>query len=650
MKIAIAQLNPTIGNLDGNARQILAAARQAEQQDVQLLLTPELSLCGYPPRDLLLDPSFVSQMGVTLQRLAEELPSHMAVLVGCVQPNERSLSFGGKPLHNSIAILQYGKIQQIFHKRLLPSYDVFDEYRYFEPGLEANALVLEGKRREARGERNEEDNAAITNYQLPITNYRSQLHSPIKIGVTICEDLWNDEEFWGRRSYAINPIDDLIQQGVNLVVNLSASPYSANKQQVREAMLQHGAVRHQIPILYTNQVGANDDLIFDGCSVGFNRAGEMVCRARAFDPDLLIVEYDEQAGDLQPSKIAPMPANIDEEIWQALVLGVRDYTRKCGFSKVVLGLSGGIDSSLVAAIATAALGKENVLGVLMPSPYSSEHSVGDALELGKNLGIQTQTISIGELMQGYDKTLKPLFAGTPFGIAEENIQSRIRGNLLMAIANKFGYLLLSTGNKSEMAVGYCTLYGDMNGGLAAIADVPKTRVYSICRWLNSQRQEARGERQEDKEARGTREMPTTNYQLPITKTPLPTPDSRLPTIPENVINKAPSAELKPGQLDQDSLPPYEILDDILQRLIQNHQSAAQIVAAGHDAAVVDRVVQMVVRAEFKRRQAPPGLKITDRAFGTGWRMPIANKWVSNSTMPSSEVVSQTLLAPSFPPR
>ncbi|MGL4623077.1 MAG: NAD+ synthase, partial [Chroococcidiopsis sp.] len=369
------------------------------------------------------------------------------------------------------------------------------------------------------------------------------------------------------------------------------------------------------------------------CSVGFNRAGEMVCRARAFETDLLIVEYDEQAGDLQPSKIAPTPANLDEEIWQALVLGVRDYTRKCGFSKVVLGLSGGIDSSLVAAIATAALGKENVLGVLMPSPYSSEHSVHDALELGKNLGIQTQTIPIGELMQGYDKTLEPLFAGTPFGIAEENIQSRIRGNLLMAVANKFGYLLLSTGNKSEMAVGYCTLYGDMNGGLAAIADVPKTRVYSICRWLN--------ERGEESGVRS--EGVNTNYQLPIT-------NYQTEIIPENVINKPPSAELKPGQLDQDSLPDYDILDDILQKLIQKHQSAAQIVAAGHDAAVVDRVVQLVVKAEFKRRQAPPGLKITDRAFGTGWRMPIANKWVSSSTIPSSEVVSQASLSPSLPPR
>ena len=667
MKIAIAQLNPTIGDLNGNAKQILAAAQQAEKQDARLLLTPELSLCGYPPRDLLLDPSFVSQMGVLLQQLAEELPSQMAVLVGCVQPNERSLSVGGKPLYNSIALLQQGKIQQIFHKRLLPTYDVFDEYRYFEPGLEANSLVFEGERQEATGEKNQEDNAAITNYQLPITNYQSQPHSPlptphspIKIGVTICEDLWNDEEFWGKRSYAINPIEELIQQGVDLVVNLSASPYSANKQQIREAMLQHGAMRHQIPVLYTNQVGANDDLIFDGCSVGFNRTGEMVCRARAFETDLLIVEYDEQAKDLKPSDIAPIPANEDEEIWQALVLGVRDYTRKCGFSKVVLGLSGGIDSSLVAAIATAALGKENVFGVLMPSPYSSEHSVQDALELGKNLGILTQNIPIGELMQGYDKTLEPLFAGTPFGIAEENIQSRIRGNLLMAIANKFGYLLLSTGNKSEMAVGYCTLYGDMNGGLAAIADVPKTRVYSICRWLNSQRQEDKSNLQFTIDADATLPLrgsklrehnsqlnhipsTTTNYQLPIT-------NYQTAIIPENVIHKPPSAELKPGQLDQDSLPDYDTLDDILQKLIQEHQSAAQIVAAGYDADVVDRIVKLVVKAEFKRRQAPPGLKITDRAFGTGWRMPIANKWVSNSTIPSSEVVSQTPLTPSVPPR
>lgn len=595
MKIAIAQINPTIGDLTGNAQQILTAAEVALPQGVRLLLTPELSLCGYPPRDLLLDPSFVQSMATALQQLASDLPPQVAVLVGCVEPNERSHYEGGKPLFNSIALLEQGKIQQVFHKHLLPTYDVFDEYRYFEPGLEPNSFILSGDRSQETGD----------------TSKETSHPSPLKIGVTICEDLWNDEQFWGKRSYQVNPIEQLASVGVDLIVNLSASPYSLNKHQLREAMLQHAAVRYHTPILYTNQVAANDDLIFDGCSVGFNCSGEIVCRSPAFETDLLIVEFDQGSRDLQHGVVAPMPATEDEEIWNALVLGVRDYTRKCGFSKVVLGLSGGVDSALVAAIATAALGKENVLGVLMPSLYSSDHSVGDAHVLAENLGIKTQTIPIGELMQVYDKTLEPLFAGTAFGLAEENIQSRIRGNLLMAIANKFGYLLLSTGNKSEMAVGYCTLYGDMNGGLAVIADVPKTRVYSLCRWLNSQGQEARGDNPQ----------PSTLNLHP----------SSFPIIPTNILEKPPSAELKPGQVDQDSLPSYDILDDILQRLIQNHQSATQIVASGHDPKVVDRVMQLVARAEFKRRQAPPGLKITDRAFGTGWRMPIANKWVSIST-------------------
>jgi NAD+ synthetase len=562
MKIAIAQLNPTIGNLTSNAQHILEAARQATQQGARLLLTPELSLCGYPPRDLLLNPGFVESMAVVLQQLAGDLPPNLAVLVGTVDPNPRAHVAGGKPLFNSIAWLEQGKIQQIFHKRLLPSYDVFDEYRYFEPGLQPNSFTLDN----------------------------------LRIGVTICEDLWNDEEFWGKRSYAVNPIADLAQLGVDLVVNLSASPYSVGKQSLREAMLRHSTVRYRQPSIYINQVGGNDDLIFDGSSFALNHAGEVVCRALRFETDLVLLEFDEEKRDLNPllsplSKgglggISPLAANEDEEIWAALVLGVRDYARKCGFSKVTLGLSGGVDSALVAAIASAALGAENVLGVLMPSPYSSDHSVEDALKLAQKLGIPTQTLAIGQLMQGYDQTLEPLFAGTPFGLAEENIQSRIRGNLLMAIANKFGYLLLSTGNKSEMAVGYCTLYGDMNGGLAVIADVPKTRVYSLCNWLNR------------------------NGEI----------------IPTNILTKPPSAELKPGQVDQDSLPSYDILDDILQRLIHDHQSTAQIIDAGHDPVVVNKVMQLVARAEFKRRQAPPGLKITDRAFGTGWRMPIASRW------------------------
>ena len=554
MKIAIAQLNPIIGDLPGNAQKILDAAQQAAAKGARLLLTPELSLCGYPPRDLLLNPSFVAAMGMKLKQLAIDLPPDLAVLVGTVCPNLKAHTTGGKSLFNSIALLADGKVKQVFHKRLLPTYDVFDENRYFEPGLEASYFTLDN----------------------------------LDIGVTICEDLWNDEDFLGKRSYAVNPIADLAILRVDIIVNLSASPYSVGKQQYRESMLKHSAVRFAQPMIYTNQVGGNDDLIFDGRSFALNRQGEIVCRANGFTTDLVIVEFDAGQKDLQLASVIPAYQSEAEEIWQALVLGVRDYAQKCRFSKVVLGLSGGIDSALVAAIASVALGKENVLGVLMPSPYSSSHSVSDALALAANLGIETTTLKIGELMQGFDHTLADLFAGTEFGIAEENIQSRIRGNLLMAIANKFGYLLLSTGNKSEMAVGYCTLYGDMNGGLAVIADVPKTRVYSLCHWLNRQNE----------------------------------------IIPQNILTKPPSAELKPGQIDQDSLPDYETLDDILEHLIHNHQSAAQIVAAGHDPVIVNRVIQMVARAEFKRRQAPPGLKITDRAFGTGWRMPIASNWAA----------------------
>ena len=554
MKIAIAQINPLIGDLPGNARKILEMSQQAVSENVRLLLTPELSICGYPPRDLLLNPSFIEAMDKTLQKLAEDLPANLAVLVGTVVKNSQAHISGGKNLFNSIALLENGKVQQFFHKRLLPTYDVFDEKRYFEPGVEANYFILDN----------------------------------LKIGVTICEDLWNDEEFWGKRSYAVNPIADLANLDVDLIVNLSASPYTVGKQHLREAMLKHSVVNFQQPIIYTNQIGGNDDLVFDGRSFALNKQGEIVCRAKGFVSDFLTVEFNSNKQDLDFGDISPVDESEDEEIWNALVLGVKDYVGKCRFSKVLLGLSGGVDSALVAAIATAALGKENVIGVLMPSPYSSEHSISDALALAANLDIQTQMLPIGELMESFDKSLDDLFTGTEFGIAEENLQSRIRGNLLMAISNKFGYLLLSTGNKSEVAVGYCTLYGDMNGGLSVIADVPKTRVYSLCKWLNSHQQKE--------------------------------------VIPENVLTKAPSAELKPGQVDQDSLPPYEILDDILDRLIHQHQSAGEIISAGHEPAIVDRVLQLLSRAEFKRRQAAPGLKITDRAFGTGWRMPIASSW------------------------
>lgn len=551
MRIAIAQLNPIVGDIEGNAQRILEAAQTAFNQGAELLLTPELSLCGYPPRDLLLNLGFVEKMSQQLQLLSQQLPEKLAVLVGFVEKNPSATVRGEKPLFNSIALLKSQEIKQIFTKRLLPTYDVFDEDRYFASGKESQY------------------------FQLTENNF--------KIGVTICEDVWNDEQFWGQRQYAVNPIADLANLGVDLIVNLSASPYSVGKQKLRESLLSHSATRYNLPIVYVNQVGGNDDLIFDGDSVAFNRQGEVIYRAKAFTSSLELIEFNQ---DLLPAVIHPLPVDEDEEIYQALVLGVRDYVQKCGFKRVIFGLSGGIDSSLVAAIASDALGKENVLAVMMPSPYSSDHSISDAVALVNNLGIKSEKLAIKEIMTAYDQLLEPLFAGTDFGIAEENLQSRIRGNLLMALSNKFGHLLLSTGNKSEMAVGYCTLYGDMNGGLAVIADVPKTRVYSLCRWLNRH-----GE-----------------------------------IIPLNVINKAPSAELKPNQKDQDSLPPYEILDAILALLIDRHQSAEQIIAAGFEPEIVQKVIKLVKNAEFKRKQAPPVLKISDRAFGTGWRMPIASRW------------------------
>ncbi|MEO0378506.1 MAG: NAD+ synthase, partial [Cyanobacteria bacterium P01_A01_bin.17] len=529
MKIAIAQINPTVGDLKGNAKRILDAANKAAELGVDLLLTPELSLCGYPPRDLLMRPSFIQKMKQQVIELAAALPVNITALVGIAEDNPAAGSNGEKPIFNSMALLQSGKVKEVFHKRLLPTYDVFDEDRYFESGDRANSFVWP-----ANGP---EDDRTV------------------HIGVTICEDLWNNETFWGKRAYSVNPTQELVEKGVDLVVNLSASPYICGKQTLREQMIAHEARQWQRPIVYVNQVGGNDDLIFDGQSVAVNRQGELVSRATAFETDLQVVTFNSGTQDLNPATVKPLPGAGDAEIWAALVLGVKDYARKCGFTKAVLGLSGGVDSALVSAIAAEALGPENVLGILMPSPYSSGHSVTDAEALAENIGIQTKLLSIAPLMGDYDAVLEDLFVDTEEGVAEENLQSRIRGNLLMAVSNKFGHLLLSTGNKSEMAVGYCTLYGDMNGGLAVIADVPKTRVYSICRWLNR-----------DKEI-----------------------------IPENIITKPPSAELKPDQVDQDSLPDYDILDDILERLVQQQQSADEIVAAGHEAATVEHVIRLVSR-------------------------------------------------------
>ncbi len=552
LKIAIAQLNPTVGAIAANADRILTTAQQAAAQGAHLLLTPELALCGYPPRDLLLNPHFIADMEQQLHRLAQRCPPELALLVGTVTPNTTAKQAGEKNLWNSVALLQHHRIEQRFHKCLLPSYDVFDEDRYFAAAHQSHCLSWQG----------------------------------MKIGVTICEDLWNDEAFWGHRNYAVNPLAELVNQGVDWVINLSASPYSVGKSQFRESLVRHTAKRFTVPLVYVNQCGGNDDLLFDGGSFAVDRQGEVVLRAPSFTEALCYLEFDPNQGDFLESIVtSPFPVK-EAELFNALVMGVRDYLYKCGFSQAVLGLSGGIDSALVAAIAVAALGADNVLGILMPSPYSSGHSLSDAQALAANLGIQTQTLPIGQVMTAYDDLLATLFHGTSFGIAEENLQSRIRGNLLMAIANKFGHLLLTTGNKSEMAVGYCTLYGDMNGGLGAIADVPKTQVFALCRWLNREQE----------------------------------------VIPANILHKPPSAELKPGQLDQDSLPPYDVLDDILDRLIHHHQAAATIIAVGHDPDVVHQVCRLVKRSEFKRRQAAPGLKVTDRAFGTGWRMPIAEQF------------------------
>lgn len=557
----IAQLNPVIGDLLGNCDRILTAVQKLAKQGVQLVLTPELSICGYPPRDLLMNHQFVRDMEIAISELASKLPPDIAVLVGTVSVNPQANQSGGKPLFNSAALLQDGRVQQVFHKRLLPTYDVFDEDRYFAVGNGSNVFTLNLKG-----------------------------GASLNIGVTICEDIWNDEKFWGKRNYADDPVAELAtNHELDLLLNLSASPYAVGKQKLRESMLSHSAIMHNLPLLYANQVGANDDLIFDGRSMAFDRHGKIITRGKSFEEDLLVINLDEVSLDSSRYE------SDDAEIFAALVLGVRDYVQKCRFRQVVIGLSGGIDSALVAAIAAEAIGKENVLGVLMPSPYSSAHSITDAIALAHNLGISTQTIPIQPMMEAFDASLSNLFAGQTSDVTEENLQSRIRGSLLMAISNKFGHLLLSTGNKSEISVGYCTLYGDMNGGLAAIADVPKTRVFSICKWLNR-----------------------TSSLLMIKQ-------ENSEVIPVNIITKPPSAELKPDQLDQDSLPPYDILDDILHKLINQHLAAAEISATGHDPAIVDRVVRLVKIAEFKRRQAAPGLKITNRAFGSGWRMPIASK-------------------------
>jgi NAD+ synthase/NAD+ synthase (glutamine-hydrolysing) len=547
LRIALLQINPTAGDLNGNSSLIVDAARAAQSQGADLVVTPELALMGYLPRDLLMSQGFVRRGGEMLTRMAGELAGAPPLLVGVATPNPSDM---GRPLFNSAVLLRNGAVGPAFHKTLLPTYDVFDEDRYFEPAHEPQILELGGWR----------------------------------LGISICEDVWNDRDFWMRRRYHQDPIEVLSQAGAQAIVNLSASPFTVGKQLLRQQMLGHLARKYGLPVVFVNQVGGNDDLIFDGRSGAFDAQGRLFARAKGFEEDVLVVDLA-AAQPSGPGAIAEDDFEPEAEIWNALVLGVRDYARKTRFRKVLLGLSGGIDSALTAAIAADAMGPENVLGVMMPSCYSSQGSVDDSVEVARHLGIQTIALPIAGIMQTYDGVLEEAFRGFPADVTEENIQSRIRGNLLMALSNKYGSLLLTTGNKSEMSVGYCTLYGDMNGGLAVIADLPKMMVYRVSRWRNRRR----------------------------------------PDIPEAILTKAPSAELRPDQTDQDSLPPYDVLDRILELHVEQCQSAEEIVAQGFDEPTVRRVLRLVRIAEFKRKQAAPVLKVTSRAFGTGWRMPIVRQ-------------------------
>jgi len=544
MNIALLQLNPVVGDLPGNAARMAEAVKKAAALGADLCLTPEMALLGYPPRDLLLYGATLRRTREAAENLAAELAGLPPVLAGGVEPNPSS---EGRGAFNCAFLLRGGRVERSFRKTLLPTYDVFDEDRYFEPSAPGfdNFFELNGR----------------------------------TVAVTICEDLWNDAGFWPRPRYHADPVKEILRRRPDLLVNLSASPFSLGKQVLRQSML--GAVAQKLgrPLAYANQTGGNDDLVFDGRSCAFGPDGALLARAKGFEEDLLLVDLDGGG-----SRIEEDDFEAESETWRALVLGTRDYIRKNGFSKALLGLSGGIDSALTAAVAAEAVGPENVTGVLMPSPFSSRGSIDDSLLLARNLGIKTLTLPIAPLMDGFSAALKEPFAGLAEDTTEENLQSRIRGNLLMALSNKTGAILLTTGNKSELAVGYCTIYGDMSGGFAVISDLPKTAVYRLARWLNATRGEV---------------------------------------IPEAVLTKAPSAELKPGQTDQDSLPPYEVLDAILALHVEGCKSGEEIAAAGFDRATVERVLKLVAGAEFKRRQAAPGIKLTDRSFGTGWRMPLA---------------------------
>ena len=565
MLIALAQLNPVVGDLAGNTARLLQAAIHANSNEPLLLVTPELSLWGYPPRDLLLRPSLISLQRRLLDQLALDLQQQapqVALLVGIAEPTGSSTL---PNLHNAVALVAADGWRVVYRKQLLPSYDVFDERRYFVAGT-ATAVL------------------------------RWPPAGGLRLGLTICEDLWVDAELAGQRLAGPDPIAALQSQGVDLLLNLSASPFGLGKLALRRQLAARAAAQLDAAVVYVNQVGGNDELVFDGASFIVDASGLIRAQLDGCCEQVVTVNTAQlvQAAVASPAPTLPCQ---HEQLFRALVLGVADYARKCGFEQALLGLSGGIDSALVAVIAVAALGAEQVQALLLPSPWSSEGSIRDATALAQRLGIATHTLPIAALMQGFDQTLEPALGGAPSGLAAENLQSRIRGTLLMALANQQGQLLLSTGNKSELAVGYCTLYGDMNGGLAVIGDLYKTTVFALCDWLDS-------------------------AAACACRTALGLPPSG-DLIGAVIRQKPPSAELRPDQKDSDSLPDYTLLDPLLKELIEAHRSPEELIAGGTDTALAERVMGLLRRAEFKRRQAPPVLKVSRRAFGSGWRMPIA---------------------------
>jgi len=556
MKIALIQYNPLIGDFAGNLAAISRWIEKAKAAGCGLAILPELAVSGYPPQDLLERPAFLDDHDRAFARLVADTRD-IAVICGLITRHTGSI---GKPLHNSAALFADGRVLFTSEKRLLPTYDVFDESRYFEPGRESRTVLYNG----------------------------------VHLGLTICEDIWNDKDIFSRPLYAADPVDDILgkaERPVDLLINIAASPFNRGKAAIKQRIFTNICHRYQVPLLYVNQAGGQDCLVFDGDSLAMNRAGEVVARAAKFAEDMVVVDTDTWQGEIHAAP--PGPEQETAEVFQALVLGTRDYVHKCGFSRVVIGLSGGVDSALTAAIAASALGSENVLGVALPSPYSSQESMDDAEMLAKNLGIDFTVLPISDLFHAYLASLAPLFAGARQDVTEQNIQARIRGNLLMALANKQGRLVLSTGNKSENAVGYCTLYGDMSGGLAVISDVPKQLVYALCRHINR------------------------NGEI----------------VPWRTINKAPSAELAPDQKDEDDLPPYPILDQILQAYLEENHSIEEIVASGFSREVVEDVVRRIRTNEYKRKQAPVGLKVTSKAFGYGRRYPTAERYREGTIIP-----------------